>query len=116
MSPLLIVFVIVIGAGMFGPVVSLVSSVELVIDDMTEVGDWTHSGGGSPLKLGLPDNQKLHTLYLEKLDVEADWARYTKKLRNGQNYSNYEKVSYSVYVPDSKVMKQISIWFVGFFI
>jgi len=44
MSPLLMVFVIVIGAGIFGPVVSPVSSVELVIDDMTEVVDWTHSG------------------------------------------------------------------------
>ena len=50
MSPLLVVFVIVIviGAGIVGPVVSLVSSVELVIDDMTEVVDWTHSGGESP--------------------------------------------------------------------
>ena len=50
-------------------------------------------------------------MYLEKLDVEADRARYTKRLRNGQNYSHYEEVSYSVYVPDSKVIKQISIWF-----
>ena len=48
MSPLLVVFVIVIGAGIVGPVVSLVSSVELVIDNMTEVVDWTHSGGGVP--------------------------------------------------------------------
>ena len=48
MSPLLVVFVIVIGAGMFGPVVSLVSSVELVIDDMTEVVGWIHSGGVVP--------------------------------------------------------------------
>ena len=48
MSPLLVVFVIVIGAGIVGPVVSLVSSVELVIDDMTEVVDWSHSGGESP--------------------------------------------------------------------
>ena len=46
MSPLLVVFVVVIGVGIVGPVVSLVSSVELVIDDMTEVVDWTHSGGG----------------------------------------------------------------------
>jgi len=48
MSPLLVVFVIVIGAGIVGPVVSLVSSVELVIDNMTEVVDWTNSGGESP--------------------------------------------------------------------
>ena len=111
MDFLLVVFIIMISIGLFSLAVIPVSSVELVIDDMNEITDWTNSGGASPLKLSSTDNQKTHSFYLEKLDIKSDWARYTKKLKTGQNYSNYEKVSYSVYIPDSKVVKQISAWF-----
>ena len=111
MNFLLVVFIIMISIGLFSLAVIPVSSVELVIDDMNEITDWTNSGGASPLKLSSTDNQKTHSFYLEKLDIKSDWARYTKKLKTGQNYSNYEKVSYSVYIPDSEVVKQISTWF-----
>ena len=111
MNFLLIVFIIMISIGLFSLAVIPVSSVELVIDDMNEITDWANSGGASPLKLSSTDNQKTHSFYLEKLDIKSDWARYTKKLKTGQNYSNYEKVSYSVYIPDSEVVKQISTWF-----
>ena len=111
MNFLLVVFIIMISIGLFSLAVIPVSSVELVIDDMNEITDWASSGGASPLKLSSTDNQKTHSFYLEKLDIKSDWARYTKKLKTGQNYSNYEKVSYSVYIPDSKVVKQISAWF-----
>ncbi|HHZ92801.1 TPA: hypothetical protein EYN65_20320 [Candidatus Poribacteria bacterium] len=111
MNFLLVVFIIMISIGLFSPAVIPVSSVELVIDDMNEITDWTSSGGASPPKLSSTDNQKTHSFYLKKLDIKSDWARYTKKLKTGQNYSNYEKVSYSVYIPDSEVIKQISIWF-----
>ena len=111
MNFLLVVFIIMISIGFFSLAVIPVSSVELVIDDMNEITDWTNSGGASPLKLSSTDNQKTHSFYLEKLDIKSDWARYTKKLKTGQNYSNYEKVSYSVYIPDSEVVKQISTWF-----
>ena len=93
-----------ISIGLFSPAVIPVLSVELVIDDMNEITDWTSSGGASPPKLSSTDNQKTHSFYLEKLDIKSDWARYTKKLKTGQNYSNYEKVSYSVYIPDSEVV------------
>ncbi len=111
MNFFLVVFIIMISIGFFSLAVIPVSSVELVIDDMNEITDWTNSGGASPLKLSSTDNQKTHSFYLEKLDIKSDWARYTKKLKTGQNYSNYEKVSYSVYIPDSEVVKQISTWF-----
>ena len=111
MNFLLVVFIIMISIGFLSLAVIPVSSVELVIDDMNEITDWTNSGGASPLKLSSTDNQKTHSFYLEKLDIKSDWARYTKKLKTGQNYSNYEKVSYSVYIPDSEVVKQISTWF-----
>ena len=111
MDFLLVVFIIMISIGLFSLAVIPVSSIELVIDDMNEITDWASSGGASPLKLSSTDNQKTHSFYLEKLDIKSDWARYTKKLKTGQNYSNYEKVSYSVYIPDSEVVKQISTWF-----
>ena len=111
MNFLLVVFIIMISIGLFSLAVIPVSSIELVIDDMNEITDWASSGGASPLKLSSTDNQKTHSFYLEKLDIKSDWARYTKKLKTRQNYSNYEKVSYSVYIPDSEVVKQISTWF-----
>lgn len=81
------------------------------LDSMENPQTWLSQGAGTDPYFSEICREGKGSLGHDKKLISANWARYVRNLKREMDFSPYEKVSYWVYIPDPKVIKQISIWF-----